>query len=186
MRFLTKSIKLLADLLMLFFLIGSIGNFWILAHSDQVVPTNPDDLESVQITVKSLDVDANSSMAKLSAEEYPTKFILGFLSKAPNLESEIRVGQKVSVRIKKGIKSELPHTYSIVTYGLALEDGTTLFDSSHEFLSNRDRSMISFNVVNVVFYGMTAIPFLYFFVRILFRLRRDARSKQTLAAGVAP
>ena len=166
MNFLKKSIKVLADLLMLFFLIGSVGNLWLLERPNLVAARGADDLGSVQLTVRQLQQPLQNNGFILLSNEYPAKFLLSAYPVPANMKLLLGGGTKVSVKIKKETIPHLQNVGLVYAYQLALADGTVLFDS-RQYIPPRV-SLTSFDIGNGVTYGMIALPLLYFIVRIWF------------------
>ena len=180
MKIFSKTIRLLADLLMLFILIGGVGNVWLLVQPNPIVPDGPDDLGVVQLTVKSLyqPVPMPHGQYILQSKEYATKFLLNTNPANPeDVESLIQIGNKVKVQIKRETIGQLQNIDLVYAYALTLNDGKVVFNTSQNI--PRHTSITSFELGNVILYGIIAIPALYFLLRILLCLRRHFRSMTT-------
>jgi hypothetical protein len=173
MRSIGKPLLFLVDVVIFLLLLGGASNIWIMAHPNEFVPSGPDDIGSVQITVKSLNA-VSSTGYEIFAEEVPTKFILGTLPPTfEKIKSVVRVGDRVNLRIKKELIDHLQGLSIVLAYGISLEGRTNVLDVSQHIPKHTG---LGFSVLDIIFYMMVGIPALYFLRRIFSRKRANSHS----------
>ena len=129
----------------------------------QVLPTGPDDLGAVELTVKTLDEMPKGFV--LTADQYPSRFVIVLVPPPKDLKALVQPGHKVNVLLKKEEVNNLQNVPVIQIYSLTLEDGKKIFDTSQTIPRNPD---LGTQKAQRLFYRMIWIPTLYFLALVLF------------------
>jgi hypothetical protein len=168
-----KLLRILVDLVMFLLLLGGAANIWMMTQPNELIPNGPDDVGSVQITVKSLK-PVSPMGCEIFAEEIPTKFVLGAMPSAFNeIKSAVKAGDKISLRVKKELIGKLQDLSMVLAYGVSLENGTNVFDTSQHIPKHTGSG---FSAIDLAFYAMVGIPLLYFLRRLSNRKRAVSQS----------
>jgi hypothetical protein len=183
MKLFHKTFRLVVDAVMIFFFVGALWNVWALTHPSEFVPSGPNDVGSLQITVKSIEA-INSTGYEIRAEELPTKFALATISPTFNqVKSQVKAGDTVTLIIKKELIDRLPALGSatLLAYGISLKDGTVIFDNS-QHLPTHPTPLSS---IGLFFCGISVIPALYLVTRISRRNKPASFLTSFLVAAIA-
>lgn len=122
-----------------------------------MMPTSIDDLAWMQVTLET--INATPSGVVFGIEEAPIRIVAILVPVPTDLNELVKVGDKVSVNIKKEDVGNLQNVRQAQAYGLKLSDGRQLYDTTNTItaLSAKDKNKFQGAMLKMI-----AVPVVYF------------------------
>lgn len=175
MKILITLLKVLGAIVMVLMLIVGMLDHKSMDLVSETVPTGPDDLAPVTLTVKSFNETPGGYL--FSAREYPTQFVVTIGSQKDDIKGQVQVGQQIDVSIKAESISDLSRLFVVPVYGLSQVDGTRLFDASQTIpVQTSEAFKTTVRLADL----LIGVPVLYFAGLILYPVLKGLRKRRRI------